>query len=144
MKVLSQRISCNEHTHININSALVYKMCSFIVTWQSGVIVFDFVMWAWVRFISKYVYVSIPDMEVQEVGLSSCCDAYVLLFLFLLSRRACFLCGDLSSAPFLPSLCVLLCFPPQSCWHAWTEAVISQHQSTGESECVLEYRPLKR
>lgn len=43
---------------------------------------------------SKYVYVSIPDMEVQEVGLSSCCDAYVLLFLFLLSRWTCFLCGD--------------------------------------------------
>lgn len=126
------------HMNININSALVYKMC--LTVWGHSL---------WLCHVSMsevyiYVYVSIPDMEVQEVGLSSCCDAYVLLFLFLLSRRACFLCGDLSSAPFLPSLCVLLCFPTQSCWHAWTEAVISQHQSTGESECVLGYRRLKK
>ncbi len=33
---------------------------------------------------SKYVYVSILYMEVQEVGPSSCCDAHVPLFLLLL------------------------------------------------------------
>ncbi len=65
------------------NSCRTFSFLALDILWSLSVTV----MWAWVRFMSKYVYVSILYMEVQEVGPSSCCDAHVPLFLLLLLSR---------------------------------------------------------